>query len=308
MRPAWSVIFFTVASGGGLGLLAILALLRLLAPRVVPDGTALPMLALGLLLTTAGLCSSTFHLANPKNAWRSASRFRTSWLSREAVFAGALYPVALLYGWTLWSGTGGALQSLAGALLAALAVVVMYSTGMIYACLKTIPRWNHGLVPAGYVVLGLYSGTLAALPVIAAKSGGPAPVALALALLAAALAVKGAYFVIFGAPKAVHTMADALPLGKKEIRLLDTGHTHRTFLTDEFFFRLARRRARFLRFAVVVLAFVLPLALLTAGAGGPGTLSFVAVSAFAGLLAERWLFFAEAEHTVRLYHGQRSVG
>lgn len=307
MRPAWSVIFFTVSSGAGLGLLAILALLRLLAARVVPDAAALPMLVLGLLLTTAGLCSSTFHLANPKNAWRSASRFRTSWLSREAVFAGALYPVALLYGWMLWSGTGGALQSLAGMLLAALAVVVMYSTGMIYACLKTIPRWNHGLVPIGYVVLGLYSGTLAALPVIAAQSG-PVPVALALALLAAALAVKGAYFVIFGAPRAVHTMADALPLGKKEIRLLDTGHTHRTFLTDEFFFRLARRQARFLRFAVVVLAFVLPLALLTVGASGPWALAFVAVSAFAGLLAERWLFFAEAEHTVRLYHGQRAVG
>jgi len=308
MRPAWSVIFFTVSSGAGLGLLAILALMRLLAVHVVPDGTALPLLALGLALTTAGFCSSTFHLANPKNAWRSAARFRTSWLSREAVLAVALYPVALLYGWTIWSGSGGMLQSLVGPLLAALAVVVMYSTGMIYACLKTIPRWNHGLVPAGYVALGLYSGTLAALPVIAAKSGGPVPVALALALLAAALAVKGAYYVTFGSPKAVHTLADALPLGKKEIRLLDTGHTHRTFLTDEFFFQIARRRARFLRLAVVVLAFVLPLALLAGGASGPGALAVVAGSAFIGLLAERWLFFAEAEHTVRLYHGQRAVG
>ncbi len=308
MRPAWSVIFFTVASGAGLGLMAILVLLRLLAPRIVPDGAALPMLVLALVLTTAGLSSSTFHLANPKNAWRSASRFRTSWLSREAVFAGALYPVALAYGWTLWSGTGGTPQAIAGLLLAALAVIVMYCTGMIYACLKTIPRWNHGLVPLGYVVLGLYSGTLAGLPVIAAKTGGPLPVALAFALLAAGLGVKGAYYVIFGAPRTVHTMADALPLGKPTIRLLDVGHTHGTFLTDEFFFRLARRRARFLRFAVVVLAFVLPLALLTGGASGPFALALVAASAFAGLLAERWLFFAEAEHTVRLYHGQARVG
>jgi DMSO reductase anchor subunit len=308
MRPAWSVVFFTVASGAGLGLLAILALLRLLAARAVPDAAALPMLALALVLTTAGLSSSTFHLANPKNAWRSATRFKTSWLSREAVFAIALYPVALAYGWTLWTGTGGALQSLLGLALAALAVIVLYCTGMIYACLRTIPRWNHGLVPAGYVVLGLYSGLLAGLPVMAAGSGGPLPVALAFALLAAGLAVKGAYYVVFAAPAGVHTIADALPLGKGQVRLLDTGHTHGTFLTDEFFFRLARQRARFLRFAVVVLAFVLPLALLTAGVSGPYPLAFVALSAFAGLLAERWLFFAEAEHTVRLYHGQARVG
>ena len=42
-----------------------------------------------------GLLSSVLHLANPKNAWRSFSRFRTSWLSREAVFAGRLTPVVL---------------------------------------------------------------------------------------------------------------------------------------------------------------------------------------------------------------------
>lgn len=307
MRPAWSVIFFTVSSGAGLGVLTILALMRLLAPRAVPDATALPLLALGLALTVAGLCSSTFHLANPKNAWRSASRFRTSWLSREAVFAGALFPVALVFGWTLWTGAGGALQSLAAVALAALAVIVMYCTGMIYACLKTIPRWNNRLVPMGYVVLGLYSGTLAALPVMAAKSGGPLPVALAFLLLALGLAVKGTYYAIFSAPRVTHTLAEALPLGKTPVKLLDTGHTHRTFLTDEFFFQVARRQARFLRFAVLVLGFVLPLVVLAAGARGAYPLAFAAVSAFAGLLAERWLFFAEAQHTVRLYHGQASV-
>jgi DMSO reductase anchor subunit len=36
-------------------------------------------------------------------------------------------------------------------------------------------------------------------------------------------------------------------------------------------------------------------------------LTFAAVSCVAGLLAERWLFFAEARHVVRLYHGARQV-
>jgi DMSO reductase anchor subunit len=32
-----------------------------------------------------------------------------------------------------------------------------------------------------------------------------------------------------------------------------------------------------------------------------------AVLCLAGLLAERWLFFADARHTVRLFHGDRST-
>ena len=37
-------------------------------------------------------------------------------------------------------------------------------------------------------------------------------------------------------------------------------------------------------------------------------LAWVAAASFvAGAVVERWLFFAEAEHVVRLYHGQRAV-
>jgi DMSO reductase anchor subunit len=31
---------------------------------------------------------------------------------------------------------------------------------------------------------------------------------------------------------------------------------------------------------------------------------FATVSQFAGMLVERWLFFAEAKHTVALYYGR----
>ncbi|MCB1757446.1 MAG: dimethyl sulfoxide reductase anchor subunit, partial [Gammaproteobacteria bacterium] len=88
MHPAISVIFFTVTSGAGYGMLALLALSRLfgLDLQLQPQQIAV-IGGIGLLLITAGLISSTFHLANPKNAWRAFSRFRTSWLSREGVLA-----------------------------------------------------------------------------------------------------------------------------------------------------------------------------------------------------------------------------
>ena len=308
MRPALSVIFFTVSSGAGLGLLFWMVLLDTMTiGGGVPANAMLPMLALGMGLTSAGLLSSTLHLANPKNAWRAFSQFRTSWLSREGVLALALYPVALLYAVLLSDGASVA-RSAVGFLLALLALAVLFCTGMIYACLKTIPRWHTRLVPAAYVSLGIYSGALLTLPFISyhgASVQGQSMIVMMLLLLG--LSIKLIYYFRFKTPDVQHTINDAIPLGKKSIKLLDVGHTHGTFLTDEFCFALARGHARFLRGIALGLGFALPL--LALGAGSAGTLTF-ACAGFAcllGFLAERWLFFAEAQHVVRLYHGARRV-
>ena len=309
MRPALSVIFFTVSSGAGLGLLVWLVLLSSTGfAGGIPTESFLQILATGLSLTTAGLISSTLHLANPRNAWRAFSQFRTSWLSREGVLAVALYPVAILYGLLVTMGSVGALSAGVGLLLALLALGVLYCTGMIYACLKTVPRWHTRLVPAAYVLLGLYSGALIGLPFIAYRDSPVAPPAtFALALLATAFIVKAIYFARFRAPVVQHTINSALTLGKKTIRLLDVGHTHGTFLTDEFCFKLARGHAVALRLVSVVLGFVLPLAVLMSGINTPILLTVSGFACLLGLLAERWLFFAEAEHVVRLYHGASRV-
>ncbi len=304
MRPALSVIFFTVSSGAGLGLLIYLALMGI--ADNVPTRAMIPMLLVGLGLTTAGLISSTLHLANPKNAWRAFSKFRTSWLSREGVLAVALYPVAILYGLLLVAKAPAVATTMVALLLALIALGVLYSTGMIYACLKTIPRWHTPLVPTSYILLGLYSGALVALPLVAYAAGAIAHTA-TMALLVAALLVKGFYYFRFRAPATAFTINDALPIGKKTIRLLDVGHTHGTFLTDEFYFKLARGHALMLRIVAIVAGFGVPVLALAAGASGVVSLSIVALVCLLGLLAERWLFFAEAEHVVRLYHGATKV-
>jgi DMSO reductase anchor subunit len=274
----------------------------------VPGDLMLPMLALGLFLTAAGLLSSTLHLANPKNAWRAFSQFRTSWLSREGVLAVAIFPVAAVFGVLSFNDAPTTPRAIAGGLLALLALGILYCTGMIYACLKTIPRWHTRLVPAGYVLLGLYSGALAGLPFLTRGfAEGASPLALAIAPLLAALIVKAVYYFRFRVPDARFTRNDALPLGKKTIRLLDVGHTHGTFLTDEFYFKLARGHAQGLRIAAVGLGFALPLLILVSGTRSAVSLAIAAVACLLGLLAERWLFFAEAEHVVRLYHGAARV-
>ena len=96
MSPAYSIIFFTVFSGAGYGLLAIVGLTALTS--LLPDSTMLNliMLILSLLLISVGLLFSTTHLGHPERAWRAVSQWKTSWLSREGLLALITYVPALL--------------------------------------------------------------------------------------------------------------------------------------------------------------------------------------------------------------------
>ena len=97
MHPAPSIVVFTVLSGAGYGLLALLGLGVLLGTMPATPATGLAGLGLGLGLATAGLVSSTFHLGHPERAWRALSQWRSSWLSREGVAALATFvPAAVL--------------------------------------------------------------------------------------------------------------------------------------------------------------------------------------------------------------------
>lgn len=309
MHPAFSVIFFTVSSGAGFGLFALLYLVDLFG---MGGGLSveekLVAGALALLLIGAGLTSSMFHLANPKNAWRAFSRFRTSWLSREGVFAMAFYPFAIIYLGLTWllMPELEMVRLAAGALATLLAWITLFSTGMIYACLKTIRQWNSPLVPANYVALGHFTGAL--LLLIVASHGNVALsgyIALVLALLAIAAALKAIYYFWIANPGAYSTIKTATGFTRGTVRLLDTGHTHDTFLTQEFGFQLARKYALALKIVVFVAGFTLPaLAIALMPDGNLNAAIYAAaVMAMLGMVAERWLFFAEARHVVNLYHG-----
>ncbi len=316
MKPALSIVFFTVASGAGLGLLALLALadlcpVPLLSPAVLPRG-----IVLALLLVAAGLASSVLHLAKPSNAWRSFARFRTSWLSREAVLAALLFPLVFFYLLVVSFGAAGARRALSAIVVCLLAWGLLLCTAMIYASLKPIRQWRTAWTPAAYLLLGHWSGALLLLVLTIGYGGEPRVWAwLAAALGVAALVAKLGYWRHGAADRqgeSVLTLEQAIgvPQGVRppgvsvaQARLFDAGHTQRTFLTDEFIFRIARRHAQALRGAALALGFVIPLIWLVAGPRHWAAALAVAVLALAGLLAERWLFFADARHTVRLYHG-----
>ncbi|MGV8990159.1 MAG: dimethyl sulfoxide reductase anchor subunit family protein [Thiobacillus sp.] len=308
MHPAFSVIFFTVASGAGFGLFSLLFIADVFKlgggfsrEQLVIGG----LIALGLIVF--GLLSSTFHLANPKNAWRAFNRFRTSWLSREGVFAVIFMPLALIYLVSIWFDAPTWLRDISGFLAAILAWITVFSTGMIYACLKTIRQWNSPLVPANYLALGYASGSLLLLLGAVVSGLETLPyIAMSALIMSIAAVLKAIYYFWIGSPGLSPTINTATGLTRAKVKLLDTGHTHGTFLTEEFGFQIARQKAGLLKVVVFVLGFALPGLMLVwvfNQQGGEMAAIVAVVAGLVGASVERWLFFAEARHVVNLYHG-----
>ena len=306
MHPALSVIFFTVTAGAGYGVLFLLGISRLtgLTPGASPDQVTL-MGVVGLVLVTAGLLSSTFHLANPKNAWRSFVRFRTSWLSREAVFAVLFYPVCLIWLACDFFMGNTTTTNFLGLLTAFLCIVILICTGMIYASLKTIRQWHTALTPVNFVLLGLLLGALI-LGFMLASQGLPTATLMSVALGVVVLAAlaKVVYFYWIGQP-AGPSINTALGFTRATVRLLDVGNSSDTFHNKEFGYQVDKVKLIWLRTISMILMALLPLLLISGvfGEVGSSTLLLAALSAYAGVFVERWLFFAEARHVVNLYHG-----
>jgi DMSO reductase anchor subunit len=232
------------------------------------------------------------------------------------VLAALLFPLSFAYLAAVWLDAAGASRRLLATLVCLSAWGLLFCTAMIYASLKPIRQWRTAWTPAAYLLLGNWSGALLAVALASGYGGELGTWAwLAAALGAAALVVKLGYWRHGAADrggKSALTLEQAIgvPQGVRppgvsvaQARLFDAGHTQRTFLTDEFVFRIARQHAQVLRSVALALGFAIPLIWLATGPRHWAAALSVAVLALAGLLAERWLFFADARHTVRLYHG-----
>lgn len=315
MHPAYSVIFFTTASGAGYGLLVWLAGAAAydLLPAEQWLGVAAFTIALGLI--TFGLLSSTFHLGHPERAWRGLTQWRTSWVSREGVAAIATYAPAGLFGigW-VFAGNHDGIWAWLGMLAALGAIVTIFCTGMIYHSLRAIPRWHNVWVVPVYLAFAAASGAILFHLCAMAFGTGPGWSSLAAAgLTAIAWALKIAYWKSIDMAAPVATAESATGLGHLgKVRLFEGPHTGENFLQREMGYRIARKHATKLRRIALILGGVIPVILLVLAHQLPGFIEtsaavLVTVSAGAGLLIERWLFFAEAEHTVTLYYGAEAV-
>lgn len=312
MQPALSIIFFTTASGAGFGLLMLTGIAAPLGLLPSNPGFGVVTLLTAGLLAVAGLLSSTLHLGHPERAWRAFSQWRTSWLSREGVLSVTTFlPTAVFaIGWVIFGRLGG-IVGLCGILAAALASGTVYCTAMIYRSLKPVRQWHNCWVVPSYLALGLMSSLLL-LDLIVRFWVRPHAIPLAtLVVIGAAWWLKERYWRFIDTASAPSTAASATGLGQRgPVRMLEPPNTEENYLLREMGFHIARKHRLRLRLIARVAGFLVPLLATLAALFGfaPLPAAFVAVlSAALGLIVERWLFFAEAKHTVMLYYGAEAV-
>lgn len=321
MNPALSVIFLTTLIGVGQGLFLALftqqsyALFDLLPQQDARFYGWGSLLALAFAM--AGLVASFFHLGHPERAWRSAAQWRTSWLSREVIVLPAFMGILFLYGMCHLSGLDPVLVILPSGLgihativlgwigtIAAFALFV--STGMIYACLRFLREWHSPLTVINFILLGGASGfTLATLyaaqlaPAQTSFFGGWAIIITVLGLLGRSASLwRNARL------KPKSSMQTAIGIKHPRIVQKAQGAMGGSFNTREFFHGKSRAFLAAMKTVFLLLAFVVPVLLLAVNLSHPSTLLLGAafVAQYVGLLAERWYFFAEANHPQNLYY------
>jgi DMSO reductase anchor subunit len=278
MKPAWSVILLTTLTGAAQGL--FIAGFLSGGPRLFA--------LIALALAGAGLAASFFHLGHPERAWRSAAMWRTSWLSREVIVLPAF--MAAVAAWGLFP------EPWIGWIAVALAIALFVCTGMIYACLKFLQEWHTPLTVLNYTALGVASGTTLAAVLL------PSLIPAALAAGALAYALRLASLARNARLRPKSTLATAIGVKHPRIRQIAQGAMGGSFNTREFFHGRPREVVRAFRATFLVLTFPLPALLILIAGGSPALLALALAVQFAGLLAERWYFFAEARHPQNLYY------
>ena len=302
MNPAFSVIFLTTLIGAAQGLfLALLGaqLAGLATPTFLATGGAV-----ALALAVAGLVASFFHLGRPERAWRTATMWRTSWLSRE-VIALPLF-MGTLFLWTVAHAMGLGNTLALGLLTAVAAVLLFVCTAMVYACIKFLQEWASPYTLVNYVLLGLASGctlatALAGLmsPPLVAVFGNAALLFTAVGLVSRGMSLaRNARLV----PRS--TLQTAIGIRHPKITQRAQGFMGGSFNTREFFHGKTPGALRNVTWVFLLGAFVLPLVLVALGltSASAGLLVLAFAVQYLGLLAERWFFFAQANHPQNLYY------
>ena len=327
MHPAFSVVFLTTLIGAGQGLFlalytvqsyAAVELLPAQEPRFYVLGS---LIALALLI--GGLVASFFHLGHPERAWRSAARWRTSWLSREVIVLPAMMGAVFVYGLLHWLGwdlgtfgiktnVPGDLTLIIGAGGTLFAFALFLCTGMIYACIKFLQEWASWLTVVNYTLFGGASGFLLA----TAYAAYMAPelvkfyAAWTVIITAAVFVTRVASLIRNARLKPKSTLQTAIGVRHQRISQKSQGFMGGSFNTREFFHGAKPFLFKSIKWVFLVLVFPLPMLLLWAGlalhAHGLEQSAYVFSAAFGaqyvGLLAERWFFFAQANHPQNLYY------
>ncbi len=291
MHPAPSVIVFSTISGLGFGLMLFMGL----GLPNVSGWVAASFAAVALGLAVIGLLASTFHLANPKNAIYAFSQWKTSWLSREGILAVLTLFVFFIYA-VLWAFMDNRIPAL-GYVASLMAMGTVFTTSMIYAQIKAVPRWNSAVTPLLFLLYASAGGALLSNQMTVAL------ILLGLVFAFQALAWVQGDTALARSGSSIESATGLGNLGK--VRLLEKPHSGENYLLHEMVYVVGRKHAAKLRVLSLMLVALLPAVLILLTEVNHVVVVVILISHLIGLFAQRWLFFAQAEHVVGLYYDAR---
>ena len=305
------MIIFTTLAGAGQGLLLALVGVDIAVQvglvRGAERGFFVAGAALVLSLCAAGLVAATFHLGRPMRAWRAIAMWRSSWLSREVIVLPVFMAVVFGWGWAQWAGAPTLALGSAAVLLA---FALYLCTGMIYAAVAVIREWASPLTPLTFAALGIASGLMLATALAAFTQPLLVGLLARLALATTVLAALARAATLWRNARLVPKTSLQTAIGVRHPRIVQKsqGAMGGSFNTREFFHGRSLDFVRNMRVAMGLLAFAVPVVVLVATQGDIGAFGLLAVFAlqYLGLLAERWVFFADGRHPQNLYYGASS--
>ena len=307
MRPQFSIIFFTTLVGMAQGLLFFLALLNIEEPFLSAPFLSMLALPVSFIILTLSLVASFFHLGRPERAWRAAMMWRTSWLSREVI---ALPTVMALTVITFFFVHSGMVPVWVWAALLISNLALWICTAKIYQCIRFIQEWSHPSTLSNFILLGLTSGGLLLELLFIIWNGSSVPLGMSLIsgtnfiLLFLALNLKLWIWRRNQKLKPKSNLASATGIKGNNIRQTSMGFMGGSFNTREFFHHQTDRVISNIRKIVLLMAYIGPMILLAFSMNSPNIaqIAIALLMHYIGLLAERWMFFAEANHPQNLYY------
>lgn len=322
MHPAFSVIFLTTLLGVGQGLfLALITAQLYIAVNLVNVDEPSHFYAMGTLISLSflglGLVASFFHLGHPERALMTIRQWRTSWLSREVIALPAFMFFVFSYGAAHYYGVDFNIIQISenvslnftlvlGLIGTFLCFTLFICTGMIYACIKFLQEWATPLTVLNFILLGGASGfsVAAVYAVIVAPNllNLFAGWAIVLTFMAAIMRLLSLYRNAHLKPKS--TTKSAIGIRHSKIRQISQGAMGGSFNTREYFHGKSINVVKLVKWAFLIMVFAAPLILLTIGFIQKLSIMFIVSASvqYLGLIAERWFFFAQANHPQNIYY------
>jgi len=322
MHPAFSVIFLTTLIGAAQGLF-----LALFSSQLYSEFDLLPGIGdsnfygigavISLALLAGGLISSFFHLGHPERAWRAAARWKTSWLSREVIALPTMMAAVFAYGAIHLFGldgvalTQGEVTLNASLFIGVFGVIATFAlflcTAMIYACIKFLQEWSSPLTVINYFLFGTASGFSLATALASYLGLKEQTLFLggwAIALTVVVFITRSASLFRNSRIKHKSSIQSAIGIRHNKIQQKAQGAMGGSFNTREYFHGKTAMFLKSIKFIFMILVFPVPLLLLSAAINNGSTEVLVAafVIQYIGLLAERWFFFAQANHPQNIYY------